>query len=318
MLNNTGSSAPLPYRDSVYILGDIPDGEGNLKGYSLCQVRAYRTAACSTRYQGTSLQRSQDSFSVQCEDPSDAMQFRRTSAENLPMGNDTTSLNWIDIADAWGAAVLLNAGLTDGDAMIARLLTQFFPTSHGLNPRMPSMAETLAVMVGSTLMNAARYAPVKAMTDTRIENGTTFVETYAAQLETQQYVSGPTTSYQGLFYIVLAAVFGGNLLVLAWLLVNRGLITDFCEPANMFALAINSPSSHIFAGSCGTGPDPKQYRAKWFINVDKEHVFIENEKREQESARNRTEVGKPMPSTDVACGPVGHAHAYLSQRRSIL
>lgn len=127
------------------------------------------------------------------------------------------------------------------------------------------MAEALAVMAGNTLMSGTRSSPMHAMTDDDDEKAPS-VDQFTTRYQSQQYASGPVSRYQNLFYIVLFAVFGGNVLVLTWLVLNHGLVTDFCDPANMFSLTINSPPSHLFAGSCGCGPEGKQYQAKWYVN----------------------------------------------------
>ncbi|KAL9084108.1 MAG: hypothetical protein Q9159_005403 [Coniocarpon cinnabarinum] len=311
LLNNTGAYAPLPYRDALYILGGNPDAEGNISTYSLCQMRAFRTPSCSTWYNATS---SQSHMVAQCEQANDPMQFQKTEP-NAARGNDTTSLLWVDVADSWATAVTLNTGITDGNAANARLVTQFFPTERSFDPQMPSMAEALAVMAGGTLMMGTRNAPVRAMQD-YAPDAKLPTETFSARLQSQQYASGPISGYQNLFYVILIAVFAGNVLVLTWLIMNRGLVTDFCDPANMFSLSINSPPSHVFAGSCGCGPEGRQYRAKWFVNVDGEHVFIENSEREQELAENQAK-GKASTTMGAAASPIIQAYAKLSKRKSI-
>ena len=66
-----------------------------------------------------------------------------------------------------------------------------------------------------------------------------------------------------------------NVFVLAYFLIHRGLVTDFSEPPNLFALSINSPPSHLLAGSCGGGPEGKQYSVNWFVNAEGDHLYME-------------------------------------------
>lgn len=66
-----------------------------------------------------------------------------------------------------------------------------------------------------------------------------------------------------------------NIGVLAYFIIHRGLVTDFSEPPNLFALAVNSPPSHVLAGSCGGGPEGKQYMVNWFVNHEGSHLFME-------------------------------------------
>lgn len=66
-----------------------------------------------------------------------------------------------------------------------------------------------------------------------------------------------------------------NIFVLVYFIFHRGLVTDFSEPPNLFALAVNSPPSHVLAGSCGGGPEGKQYMVNWFVNHEGSHLFME-------------------------------------------
>lgn len=66
-----------------------------------------------------------------------------------------------------------------------------------------------------------------------------------------------------------------NIFVLVYFTFHRGLVTDFSEPPNLFALAVNSPPSQALAGSCGGGPEGKQYMVNWFVNHEGEHLYME-------------------------------------------
>jgi hypothetical protein len=66
-----------------------------------------------------------------------------------------------------------------------------------------------------------------------------------------------------------------NALMLVYFILQPGLITDVSQPPQLFALAINSPPARVLAGSCGTGPEGKQYKARWVINNAGEHLFMQ-------------------------------------------
>lgn len=66
-----------------------------------------------------------------------------------------------------------------------------------------------------------------------------------------------------------------NIFVFMYFMIHRGLVTDFSEPPNLFALAVNSPPSHVLAGSCGGGPEGEQYMVNWFVNHEGSHLFME-------------------------------------------
>jgi hypothetical protein len=63
--------------------------------------------------------------------------------------------------------------------------------------------------------------------------------------------------------------------MLVYFILQPGLVTDVSQPPQLFALAINSPPARALAGSCGTGPEGKQYKVGWVINREGEHLFMQ-------------------------------------------
>lgn len=53
---------------------------------------------------------------------------------------------------------------------------------------------------------------------------------FNATLKTQDYSSGGTQNWQGLFYVVLSTVFVLNIGCLIWFFIRSNFITDFTEP----------------------------------------------------------------------------------------
>jgi hypothetical protein len=88
-----------------------------------------------------------------------------------------------------------------------------------------------------------------------------------------------------------------NIFVLIYFLLHRGLVTDFSEPPNLFALAVNSPPSHLLAGSCGGGPEGKQYMVNWFVNTEGDHLYMEPGE-------------KPILGGNVPIHAHGHPHTH--------
>ena len=151
-------------RTSIYLLG-LPV-ESQSKNYTLCQLKVSLTPNCSTQYtaRGTG-QSGQISGSggghlqARCEDPTDNLAYIKSvwnSTLSIGMQPDT---DWPNIASEALGSMSLNAGISDGNASNARLLTQYFLTSPALNPALPSPAEALAVMGGCTLLMSALGAP---------------------------------------------------------------------------------------------------------------------------------------------------------------
>ncbi|KAI9808556.1 MAG: hypothetical protein M1825_003705 [Sarcosagium campestre] len=267
---NTLLNGTMPFGDSLYLLGKSAVAD---PPYSLCSLRSSLSPNCSTTYHAT---QSGGELASHCEDVDDSQAYYRSHPE-APIG--LVEKDWKNVATDWGAALALGAGNQDANASNARLLTQLIPTKDELDPSSPSIAEALAAMAGYTLLLSAQDAPlvhswnysksVNVLTDPQSE-------TFSASVRTQQYASGGTQKWQGIFYIVLGLVFFTNVFCLTYALIKTGLVTDFTEPENLFTLAINSPPSRRMAGSCGAGPHGDQFKVNWFVNVEGEHVFIEN------------------------------------------
>jgi hypothetical protein len=116
---------------------------------------------------------------------------------------------------------------------------------------------------------------------------------FNASVKAQQYASGGVDSTSKGWIVILLLVFLMNIFVLVYFAFHRGLVTDFSEPPNLFALAVNSPPTHLLAGSCGGGPAGKQYSVNWFVNTEGDHLYME-------------------PGTEpLLGGPIhGHIHAH--------
>jgi hypothetical protein len=98
---------------------------------------------------------------------------------------------------------------------------------------------------------------------------------FNATIVAQQYASGGVDNPSKAWMVILFLVFFMNIFVLIYFIFHRGLVTDFSEPPNLFALAVNSPPSQALAGSCGGGPEGKQYMVNWFVNHEGEHLYME-------------------------------------------
>ncbi|KAI1325124.1 hypothetical protein F5Y16DRAFT_378895 [Xylariaceae sp. FL0255] len=346
------------YTDSLYVLAKRP----NITDYTLCQLRSWVTAKCSTEFDmsGTS----GGYLTAHCEDSDDPNQYQRVDPEDAAKTQDPSG-DWKELATEWGLSINLNGGTENNNASNARILTELILAEAELNPLLPSVAEAIAVLATSTLVAGSTGSTFKATwehggTDEMLDPGA--VESIHTQVQTQQYASAHTQSWQAIFYIVLGLVFLLDVLCLVYLIfgtsiasfahgyssaslnpsklprsskspfssflpsfsrkqtqsntnnkkasipppdsdseeydndinpddVNQnsrgggvlgtstnimrrrggggggggrantgvdGLVTDYTEPQNLFALAINSPPSAAMAGSCGHGPDKNE------------------------------------------------------------
>jgi hypothetical protein len=104
-----------------------------------------------------------------------------------------------------------------------------------------------------------------------------------------------------------------NALMLVYFILQPGLITDVSQPPQLFALAINSPPARVLAGSCGTGHEGKQYKARWVINNAGEHLFMQPHSDESSELLPRDDYDSgPFQVTNVEAGKGSGVLASLS------
>ncbi|CAO2651092.1 Nn.00g093890.m01.CDS01 [Neocucurbitaria sp. VM-36] len=269
-------------RPSIYLLGQggaEDDGTDATGVYVLCKIHVSLTPECSTRYNVTG---SGGTMEALCEDKTDNMAYLKSQPDAEYVKSIT---NWRDIGSDWSNSLSLNTGIVDADASNSRLLTQLIlkPSNPDpkdfqvdLNPALPSVGEALAVMSGCTLLKSTLDAPFVMFwnyTASILEEPQT--QYFNASLKAQQYASGGVDHASKGWLVILILVFLMNIFVLIYFILHRGLVTDFSEPPNLFALAVNSPPSHVLAGSCGGGPEGKQYMVNWFVNHEGSHLFME-------------------------------------------
>ncbi|PVI07262.1 hypothetical protein DM02DRAFT_513286 [Periconia macrospinosa] len=265
-------------RSAIYLLGSggpMDDGTDLNGTFALCKISVTLTAKCTTQYNATG---SGGSMETLCEDKADHMTFNKSNTT----ATDTRLLsNWRDVGFDWGNAMSLNTGIMDAGASNSRLLTQLILRKNDegnfdLSRVLPSPAEALAVMSGCTLLMSSLDSPfIMDWNYTEPELGEYQTQYFNASVIAQQYASGGVGGASKAWLVVLLLVFLMNIFVLVYFLLHRGLVTDFSEPPNLFALAVNSPPSHLLAGSCGGGPEGKQFGVNWFVNTEGDHIYLE-------------------------------------------
>ncbi|PNS20188.1 hypothetical protein CAC42_5638 [Sphaceloma murrayae] len=265
-------------RDSFYLLGQgdgMSSGGNPISGkYVLCELSASLTPHCSTRYNATA---SGGSMEAVCNDPNDDLRLIVSNSSAI-QGNMTRSKDWFDVALEWGSSLSLGTGISDGKASNSRLLMQLLLDGPSLSKSLPSVSEALAVMAGSTLLFSSYDAPFNTEQWNYTSNPlvTPQHQYFNASVRGQEYASGGVAGSQKGFLLILFPVFIANVFILGYLIWLRGLVTDFSEPPNLFSLAINSPPSHLLAGSCGAGPHGDQYKVNWFLQQEGDHLYMES------------------------------------------
>ena len=301
VLNTTGWHA-----DTIYLLATSADST-----YMLCSLRASQSPNCSTKLYSSASGASMESH---CDDAHNELAYSKSE----PKANSGIyNQDWVNVASEWALALSMDAGITDGDASNVRLLTQMIPSSNSLDPSLPSIAEALAVLAGCTLLISSQDSPFihywnySATVSTLAEPQ---YQGFNATLKTQDYSSGGTQHWQGIFYIVLLLVFATNVFCLVYFIVRGGLVTDFVEPQNLFSLSLNSPPSQSLAGSCGGGPEREELNTNWFINMDNDHVYI------QSGDRSPTGKGKRSKTIefDFESSPLASTYSKLSKKHTSL
>lgn len=283
---NTIFNFSNPGRDSLYLLATSGEIKTN---HMLCSIRGSLTPNCSTEYHASM---GGGNLTTNCEDPTDAFSYHKSDPTAPTSG---LSKDWVNVAVSWIMAVNLNDGINDGKSSNARLLTQLMPTTFSLDRTTPSMSEALAVMAGCTLILSGLGSPfVHFWNYTGASNIVTEpqMQYFNATLKTQDYSSGGTQNWQGLFYVVLSTVFVLNIGCLIWFFIRSNFITDFTEPENLFCISLNSPPSQRLEGACGGGPEKEQIATKWTIRMDqeREHYYVEegdNQPLPRKKAKNK-------------------------------
>ncbi|KAL4738377.1 hypothetical protein BDV11DRAFT_189787 [Aspergillus similis] len=288
---NTVVNVTSPYSNgAIFLLGASPNG--TKPEYFFCRLKAKQSTHCSTRYKATA---SGSHLYTVCEE-NHPMQYNL----RVPDALESWANDWMYIASEWAFTLSLNAGITDGAAANARLLMQFVPTARTLNPKLPTLSEALAVLAGNTLLMSSANAPFVTFWNHSDTNAlsTPDKQNINATLRAIEYASGGTQKWQGVFYPILLFAFFTSALCLAFMLLEiRGKqITDFTEPQNLFALAVNSPSTTKLQGACGSGPAGKQLGERWYVAMEEEdeHYYIRT-KAEEDTAM----VGKTVAMTEL-------------------
>lgn len=278
---NTVTSFWEPYGQiSVYLLAKPPVvSYPATDEYVMCSINAMLYLNCSTQYHA---EQSGGHLSVYCDDdPQNSLPY----LQSQPHQGDEPLLSivspdWKDIATEWIDSISLSQGIADGNASGARMLTQMIPPDTAgemkLLSNMPSIGEALSVLVGCTLLLASSMSPFIHYWDySEPELKFPQAEVFNASVISRDYTSGGTQQWQGIFYVILVAVFIMNVLCLLYLFRyywSDGQVTDFTEPQNLFSLAINSPPSSTMSGSCGAGPEGTMFTKRWQIGMQQDDV----------------------------------------------
>ena len=162
---NTVTNQTSQYgREYIYILGQGGNAQG--EDYALCGIKGYLTPNCSTHYEVTSSGGKLDAI---CDDSPETTEFTYAHvfpdrAAHMPPTNATP--DFFELVGEWSVSLSLGAGISDGAAANARLLTELILPQYSetnqkvtLQSKLPSIAEALAVMGGSTLLMSIQDSP---------------------------------------------------------------------------------------------------------------------------------------------------------------
>ncbi|KAI1211544.1 uncharacterized protein F4807DRAFT_393002 [Annulohypoxylon truncatum] len=273
MITNTSVSMSV----DIYILAK----SNFTDDYTLCQLESWLTPKCSTEFDLSGI--SGGYMRAHCENPANANSYEAGSGNtDFDVNAPAPSIDWRNLADQWRLSMDLNGGVQNNNASNARILTNLILNSTSLDPRLPSMAEALAVLASSTLVAGTLSSTYRAVWDYPSVSMTPGVyERFHVSMKTQEYTSSHVMAWQGVFYPVLGCVFVINLACLFYILCYRsGLVSDYTEPQNLFAVSVNSPASAALAGSCGHGPDSKEMVVPWRVGYSAaaNHYYFEEAK----------------------------------------
>ncbi|OAG44754.1 hypothetical protein AYO21_01244 [Fonsecaea monophora] len=255
--------APPPVDKRSYVTDD----------YVLCSIKSAQYRNCTTYYR---VAQSGGQLSVECDKSRGNTLPYVHAVKDAPIGDWVA--DWKDVGSEWLRSLSLTAGVNDANASSARLLSQMIPaysagTPTVLTSNMPTIGEAVAVLAGETALLSSSNAPfvhfwnysVAVLDEPQYQN-------FKARVSYKDYASGGTQTWQNVFYVILVAVFllsSFSLVYLLWTFCLLGRVTDYTEPQNMFALAINSPPSNTMSGTCGAGPSGVLLAKKWQVDMQK-------------------------------------------------
>ncbi|KAG7008890.1 hypothetical protein G7Y79_00004g014740 [Physcia stellaris] len=210
----------------------------------------------------------------------------------------------------WAQALGLGSGINDNNGAAGRQLTQLIPTAQPLNPSLPSLAEAIGVLAGCTLLLSSLEAPFDHhWSNSDLTLPLPVTAQFKATFSALKSMSGGTKPWQNALYpiLVLTVLINcGCLLHFARRFFSRDgfLITDFTEPQNAFALAMNSPPNQSLTGACGAGPNNVQFRSRWNIKHDAkhDHYYLSSGPNEAEMEEERDKP--PFEQTSAKTSPI--------------
>ncbi|KAK5105095.1 hypothetical protein LTS08_001369 [Lithohypha guttulata] len=268
----------------IYLLGK-PDQAtiGPTNNYTICGIRSYQHLDCSTSLWET---KSGGQLSVHCGNNNTRVwkKYSETKNASEPQAQPPSTVdsrNWKDVGMEWINSLSLGQGISDGNASIARFLTQSISkytndTGTKLSPVFPSIAEGICLLGGYTLLMSSDVAPFVHYWTGASDLAPIFDPSQAGAFEAllsyKDYSSGYDANWKGVFYIILISVLVLNVFctaTLLWYFIHYGEVTDYTEPQNLFALAINSPKSSMLAGACGGGPSGEVLGKKWCVEMSR-------------------------------------------------
>ncbi|KAI1760443.1 hypothetical protein GGR53DRAFT_81330 [Hypoxylon sp. FL1150] len=316
MITNTTVSLS----DSVYILGK----SGFVDDFTLCELRSWVTPKCSTQFNVSGI--SGANMYAHCEDSEDENTYEAASGNNDTTNPPWPVTDWRNVAEQWRLSMDLNGGTQNNNASNARIMTNLILQKPQLDPLLPSMSEALAVLASSTLISSSLgstfrmewiYKALEDASDAKLSGQLNpgVYEPFHVSMRTQQYTSSHTSGWHAIFYPVLGVVFLVNAACLVYLVFFRaGLVTDYTEPQNLFAVAVNSPPSLAFAGSCGHGPDINEMVVPWRVGYSAaaNHYFFEQA---GESRKRRPDTMQSEASGSDLLAPHGHGRYGKSYKR---
>lgn len=215
----------------------------------------------------------------------------------------------------------LNGGVSNSNASSTRILTNFVVHAPALPAQLPSMAEALSVLASSTLVVGSLDTTYRHYWDDAYAShrlAPPAYEKFAAAIKTQQYTSTHEAGgWQAVFYLVLGLVFALNVVCFVYFaLCSRGMVTDFTEPQNAFALAVNSPPSQQLRGTCGGGPTSRgELAVPWRVAYAElaNHYFFEEARPSRYSTQTMASGAEALLPADG--GRYSNSYKRLSRDR---
>ncbi|KAI1341730.1 hypothetical protein F5Y15DRAFT_413658 [Xylariaceae sp. FL0016] len=270
------------FYDSMYIMAKYNE----TSDYTICQLRSLLSPSCFTAFVVNTYHANMSAWCDSASEDDKGTPYGKVYGDH---GDGVLAPLWGNLSKSWSNTLNLNGGASNADTSNAKVLSSMILFEPKLSDTLPSMAEALAVLASPTIVDSSLGSSFLHTSSDTSPPAAGYEEIHV-EYQYMGFFSGNAKGHRGgiaIFnFIVLAGVFLISTFCLLHHLNRQGMVTDYTEPQNLFALAINSPPSRALKGACGDGPSTRDLGIAFRVCYSEasNHYFFED----AADARQRT------------------------------